>query len=90
MTLNNRSITIVVLLLILSGLPAKAAVRNTDFNGDGKADLFLGNLFSGQLTAWLINGSTVLSRPSYGTVPPGTGWSAFGIKDANADGPLLV
>jgi hypothetical protein len=82
---NNRSITLVLLLLILSGLSAKAAVRNTDFNGDGKADLFLGNLFSGRLTAWLINGSTVLSRPSYGTVPPSTGWTVFGVKDANAD-----
>ncbi|MDD5319488.1 MAG: VCBS repeat-containing protein [Methylococcales bacterium] len=66
--------------------PLNAAVVRTDFNGDRKADLFVGNIFSGQMFAWLSNGTTIASRPSYGTLPPNSGWATIGMKNANADG----
>lgn len=72
--------------LAISSLPVNAAVKKTDFNGDGKADLFLQNAYTGGLSAWLINGTSVLQNISYGTVSPSTGNAPIGIKDFNADG----
>lgn len=73
-------------IVISLGMPVNAAVvKKTDFNGDGKADLFLRNIFTGELSVWLINGNQV-SRISYGTMSPSTGWTPIGIKDLNGDG----
>jgi hypothetical protein len=65
---------------------ATAVKPKTDFNGDGKADLFVKNVFTGELKAWLVNGVTVSSRPSFGTMLPITGNTTMVIKDANGDG----
>jgi hypothetical protein len=72
-------------ILIFLGAPANAAVVKTDFNGDAKADLFLQNIFTGDLSAWLTDGNQVLQKISYGTVAPGTGWTLIGIKDVSGD-----
>ena len=44
------------------------------------------NIFTGNLSAWLINGSQVLQKITYGTVAPSSGWTPLGIKDVNGDG----
>lgn len=73
-------------LVLIHSVSLHAATPKTDFNGDGKSDLLIGNIFSGQILSWLSNGTTILSRPSYGTVSPSTGWGVIDMRDANADG----
>lgn len=73
-------------LLCLFNLTAYAVEPKTDFNGDGKADIFLRNAFTGNLSSWLINGTTFISKPAYGKVLPSSGYTTLGIKDANGDG----
>jgi hypothetical protein len=70
--------------------PGSEASRS-DFNGDGRFDLLWQNSTTGQLSAWHMNGSTVLSyrvlTPSQ--VPPG--WNLSGSADFSGDGkPDLV
>jgi hypothetical protein len=73
-------------LLIFFGMPVTAAVvKKTDFNGDGKADLFVQNIFTGVHSAWLTNGSRILQKVSYGKLAPSRGWNPIGIKDVNGD-----
>jgi hypothetical protein len=77
-----------LLLAALFGLPGPtvAAIAKTDFDGDGRADLLLGNIFSGRLRAWLSDGTTIAARPSYGGIDPATGWGIFAVRDADGDG----
>jgi hypothetical protein len=63
-----------------------AAAPKADFNGDGRADPLLRNVLSGQLTAWLVNGTQILQTAAYGTVSPVSGWSPIASVDVNADG----
>jgi hypothetical protein len=88
---KQRVLAMLGIILVFS-MPAAAAsapigtVRpKTDFNGDGKADLFLQNVFTGGLSAWFTNGGQVLQQVSYGTVAPSTGWTTIGAKDVNGD-----
>ncbi|MGH8558715.1 MAG: FG-GAP repeat domain-containing protein [Methylococcales bacterium] len=85
--LNKPCIQTFALLsaLTIPSIPVEAKVK-ADFNGDGKADLIVRNVFSGALTGWLTNGTSIISTPSYGTVAPKTGKVIIGIKDANGDG----
>ena len=73
-------------IYIAFSIPAKAADPKIDFNGDGRADVFLRNLFTGDIAAWLVDGSRVLQSASYGTVPPSSGWTPLGVGDFNGDG----
>ncbi|MGZ8190008.1 MAG: FG-GAP repeat domain-containing protein [Methylococcaceae bacterium] len=85
---NNKfsQLTAVFSLLFLMSSNASAVEPKTDFNGDGKADVLIRNIFSGALNGWLINGTTVSAKPSFGKVLPKTGKIIMGIKDANGDG----
>jgi ELWxxDGT repeat protein len=60
-----------------------------DFNGDGNADILWRNS-SGEVSIWLMNGSTITSGAdvtSNGTtVRPDASWSVAGIGDFNGDG----
>ncbi len=60
-----------------------------DFNGDGNADILWRNA-SGELTAWLMNGSSIVSSGDVtsngATVRPDASWSVAGIGDFNGDG----
>lgn len=87
MRINNsiQLITIFGLFFILSST-ATAVEPKTDFNGDGKADLFVRNVFTGTLNGWLVNGTNVSSKLSFGKVLPKTGNITLGVKDANGDG----
>ena len=57
-----------------------------DFNGDSRTDLLWYNIESGDIIAWLINGSTILQQTYYGAVLPASGWTLSAINDFNADG----
>src|SRR5215471_6970336 len=63
-----------------------AAKPKIDFNGDGLADVLLRNLYTGEISAWLMNNAGAPQVVSYGTVPPSTGWTLIGAGDVNGDG----
>jgi hypothetical protein len=77
-----------VFLYLLTALatPASAAKTKVDFNGDGKADTFLQNSFTGEMGAFFSSGSGVLQHVSYGSLPPASGWSSIALSDFNGDG----
>jgi hypothetical protein len=54
-----------------------------DFNGDNRADI-LWHSASGDLSVWLMNGTSVGSWASLGTI--WTGWWIFRTGDFNGDG----
>jgi len=54
-----------------------------DFNGDGITDI-LWRSSSGAVVIWLMNGTTLMSAVSLGTVP--TDWTIEGVGDFNGDG----
>ncbi len=60
----------------------KRAVAN-DASGDGKSDLVFQNIDTGQISAWLMNGSVASSTA--GLVSPGN-WSVSHTADFNGDG----
>ena len=55
-----------------------------DFNGDGKADILWRNSTSGQVYVWLMNGTTIASSGSPGTVT--SDWVIQGVGDFDGDG----
>jgi hypothetical protein len=57
-----------------------------DFNGDNRTDVFWYNTRTGQTSAWLIDGGSVLEFTNYIKVPSNSGWSVKGFGDFNGDG----
>lgn len=64
----------------------KAGHFNADFDGNGMTDLLWYNNQTGELRAWLMNGTDSPSTAYYGTVAPGSGWGLQGYGDFNCDG----
>jgi hypothetical protein len=64
--------------------PSPATGRNTDFNGDGKADIFWINSKTGETSIWFMNGSGPPTTVRSTTVP--VGWSPLVFGDFNGDG----
>jgi hypothetical protein len=64
--------------------PTGPTKLRTDFDGDGKSDLFFRNTGSGANAIWFMNGSAVRSTATLPTVALSWTPSAFG--DLNADG----
>ncbi len=62
------------------------AAPKLEFNGDGRADVLVRNLVSGELASWLVNGNQILETASYGTVDPLSGDVPIAAKDVSADG----
>jgi uncharacterized delta-60 repeat protein len=56
--------------------------RAGDFDADGKSDLIFRNAATGQISAWLMNGTT--STSTAGLVPPGN-WTVSHTADFNGD-----
>jgi hypothetical protein len=77
-----------IALVIAFSMPTKAAaqIEQIDFNGDDRADVFWWNAFlTGETSAWLIDGGSVLEFTSYHDVPFESGWFPIGTGDFNAD-----
>ena len=55
-----------------------------DFNGDGKPDFLLYNVFSNRTAIWYLNNNVFLSGRFGPTIP--AGWSVVGVADFDRDG----
>jgi hypothetical protein len=66
--------------------PTKPAVR--DLNLDGRSDIVLHNVNSGELYAWLMNGSTIGAQQGNAFLP--IGHTAIGSGDFNGDGRVDI
>ena len=56
-----------------------------DFNGDGQADILWQDSTTGQLDAWLMNGTSVISQSTLGGSNDLT-WKIVSVADFNGDG----
>lgn len=65
---------------------AQAGRYNADFDGNGMTDLLWYNNQTGELKAWLMNGTDSPTVANYGTVAPTFGWTLQGYGDFNGDG----
>ncbi len=81
-------------LLTSGGLPLApdaswSIAAESDFSGDGRADLVWRNT-SGSTALWTMNGSTITSASSFtsggSAVNPDASWSVAGTGDFNGDG----
>jgi hypothetical protein len=52
--------------------------------------VFWRNENTGETSAWLIDGGSVLAFTSYATVPPDSGWEIISLDDFNGDGKTDV
>ena len=58
-----------------------------DANNDGKPDLYLQNVGSGELCVWLMNGLTLIDGVMISpAMTPGTPWEIVGAGDMDGDG----
>ncbi|MFN7952724.1 MAG: choice-of-anchor D domain-containing protein [bacterium] len=65
--------------------PADGA--NSDFDGDGNADIAWQNLATGELLMWWMDGPQRLSQHAFSPDKvPGAGWRVVGAADFNRDG----
>jgi hypothetical protein len=57
-----------------------------DFNGDGKTDILWRNTTTGDVSIWLMNGTTIIQTVDFANVPVASGWTIAGTGDFNGDG----
>jgi hypothetical protein len=76
----------VFLGILFASLSAHAVTSypRVDFDGDGLADIFLHNIYTGSLRAWKTRNG-VPQVVDYGEVHPNTNWSMIGLGDINGD-----
>ena len=67
---------------------SSVALLTADMNGDGQSDVLWLNHVTGELSAWLLNGTSVASVQAIGNVPLAyrAGNRIAGVVDANGDG----
>lgn len=73
---------IVMALAAAQALSSSGGIK-ADFNGDGKSDIIWQNAAGGR-SVWLMNGTSLLSKVSLGTITPSS--SIVGSGDFNGDG----
>jgi lysophospholipase L1-like esterase len=61
---------------------------SADFNNDGKADILWRDASTGELSLWLMNGTTVTSKTSLAVVNPN--WKIIEVADFNGDGKVDI
>jgi len=66
-------------------LKRNTPLSNTDFNGDGHADLVWRHTQTGQVALWLLNGLSIQDYGSPGTVAD-LGWQLVAVADVDGDG----
>jgi subtilisin family serine protease len=69
--------------LILTNLTNLYIAGVGDFNGDGKSDILWRNTSTGQVTMWLMNGTSMSTSATLATDPA---WTVAGVGDFNGDG----
>ncbi|MFC5358798.1 FG-GAP-like repeat-containing protein, partial [Azospirillum himalayense] len=62
------------------------AVQNSDFDGDGIADILFRNPATGQLAMWRLDGFTIAQGSGAVGVSPGTEWTVQATGDFDGDG----
>lgn len=79
-------------LLVTLHQAGTASLSPVDVNGDGRLDLIWQHQASGQIAAWLMNGTTLIDgRLLSPSRVSDTGWKIVGAGDADGDGkPDLV
>src|SRR5712692_7122437 len=60
--------------------------RFSDFNNDGKSDIFWRNTATGQNYIYPMNGTTILGTEAYVRTVADQNWQVVGIGDFNGDG----
>ena len=64
-----------------------ALVKATgDFDGDGKSDILLQDVDTGDCYVWLMDGLTAKASAKVGWTPPNNGWTVADTGDYNGDG----
>jgi hypothetical protein len=72
-------------------VPAGSEPSRSDFNADGWFDLLWQHRSNGQLAAWHLNGTAVVSARSFDPAAVDPGWNLSGSGDFNRDGkPDLI
>jgi hypothetical protein len=74
------------LIAALLAAPIAQAGKFSDFNNDGKSDIFWRNTATGENYIFPMNGTTVLATAGSVRTVPGTTWQVVGIGDFNGDG----
>jgi YVTN family beta-propeller protein len=65
--------------------PPPSVIRPSDVNGDGRSDIVMRNTTTGVVSVWQMNGLTVQSVNTIGTVAD-TAWELLGEGDFDGDG----
>jgi hypothetical protein len=65
-------------------------INAKDFNGDNRTDILWRNVYTSELSVWLVNDGQAPQAVSLGTIDPSNGWMPVEAKDFNADGSADV
>jgi len=70
----------------MTAIDAKLSAKLSDYNGDGKKDIFWHNSQTSSNAVWLMNGTTIDQAANVSGFYYPTGWQTVGMGDFNGDG----